>query len=209
MVFSLSAPTFAQNDDAPADPDLPDLTEAFNGRGRLAGVDIPYPADWFTLGGVPVNRLVSMNVISSVRVGLLSRPEAGEEAIIIGFAGGRNNRWPGLEEGASATEVLMAFAEAFGQEPPTDEMQAATQLLTIDGREVAILLLSDFEVDEEELPEDADPDREGDFAVMSIVLDDERFLVGVVITSVLTYEDAEPILLAIIDGIEYEGDEES
>ncbi len=205
-----------------ADPaDVPDLTETFEGRGRLNDLSFDYPDGWFTLEGIPVNRLISFNIVSSVEIGLRSQIEAGEEALVFAVAGGRVDRWPTIEPAFTPEEILNAFFERlgdggdqFGGDPGREdgeEFEPVIEEITVAGTFDAVLVRfeeieSDAEDDadaatdaSEDAEDDEEPEFNGEFIAYSIRLDDNHFMVMLVLTSELTYDEAQPTIDAILD----------
>ena len=210
-------PVNAQEADPAA---VPDLTETFEGRGRLDEISFDYPDGWFTLEGIPVNRLISFNVVSSVQIGVRNQIEPGEEALVFALAGGRVDRWPTIDADFTPEEILNAFFERLGdggdqfggdQGDDSEGMEAVVEEITIADQFDAVIVRfveAEASIDEEaseddtETVTDADAEEEdfnGEFIAYSIRLDDNRFMILLVLTSEFTYEEAAPTIDAILD----------
>ncbi len=198
------AVVLAQED--PTDVEVPDLTETYDGRGRMSDITLDYPEGWYTLNGIPVTRFISFNVISSVQVGIRNQIEDGEEAIVLAVAGGRINRWNTIEAGASADEVLTAFLENLGGDdqfggPPEGEAfneadyELVVEEMTFNGYEAARLSY---------VPIDPDADSGSAFTAYAILLDDNRFVAVLTLTSEIPADEAQPTIEAILDTITLE-----
>jgi hypothetical protein len=205
LLFTLlmvPAAVLAQDDPAP-DVDVPDLTQTYDGRGRLNDFTLNYPEGWYTLDGIPVTRFISLNVISSVQVGIRNRIAEGEEAIVLAVAGGRIDRWNTLEAGATAEAVLTAFLEnlggddQFGSPPEGEDFDEADydiviEEMTFNGYEAARLSY---------VPIDPDADTDSAFTAYAILLDDNRFVAVLTLTSDIPLEEAQPTIEAILDTV--------
>jgi hypothetical protein len=221
LMFAFPGWAAAQTD---TDDDIPELTEIFDGRGRLNGVTFSYPADWFTLEGIPVNRMISFNVVSSVQIGLRNQIEPGQEAIVLAVAGGRIDRWGDIEPGDTPEEILNIFFERLGddsqfgggeqpEEGDQGEFEAVTESFDLNGYEAVLVRFVEVESEddaapsiEDEVTEDDEEEFNGEFIAYSILLDDNRFMVVLVLTSELSYEDVQPTIDAILDTLTYSAD---
>jgi hypothetical protein len=202
------AAVFAQTDDN----DPPPLTETFDGRGRLADITLDYPDDWHTLGGIPVNRLISFNILSSVRVGIRNQIEPGEEAIVLAIAGGRVDRWGDIEAGATPEDVLTAFIErlgdggdGFGGDPDerdSEDFELVVDELAFNGYDAVRMRF----VAADNAPEPAEDEIDGDFVAYAVLLDDNRFIVVLTLTSEFTFEEAQPTIEGILGTLTYSAD---
>ncbi len=198
-----------------ADPaDVPELKETFEGRGRLDNLSFDYPDGWFTLAGIPVNRLISFNVVSSVQIGVRNQVEPGEEALVFALAGGRVDRWPTIDADFTPEEILNAFFERLGDggdefsgeqgdeganmEPVVEEITIADQFDAVIVRFVEVEP-STAEAEAEETEETEEAEFNGEFIAYSIRLDDNNFMVMLVLTSEFTYEQAAPTINAVLD----------
>lgn len=215
VTVAIAIPTHAQDV-----PDFPALTETFSGSNRLNGVSFDYPEDWHTLSGIPANRLVSFNVISSVPIGIRNQIEAGEEAVVLALAGGRIDRWGNrIEAGATPEEVLTAFFEQLGDdnaiggganEDDDTEFEEVVTSFTVNGFEgVRINYVAIPADDPTEEPEadadddDAEAEFNGDFAAYGVLLDDNRFMVMLLLTSEYTFAEVEPLMDDMLDTLSY------
>lgn len=204
MLFLLLIPAAALAQDA----DTPPLEATFDGRGRLADITLNYPDDWHTLGGIPVNRLISFNILSSVQIGIRNQIEPGEEAIVLAVSGGRIDRWDDLEAGATPEEVLTAFIErlgdnsGFGGDPDerdSEDFELVVDELTFNGYDAVRMRF----VPTDDVPEPAEDEIDGDFVAYAVLLDDNQFVVVLTLTSELTFEEAQPTIEGILDTITY------
>jgi len=214
LVVMCAPPVYAQSATPEPTPTPPALEETYEGRGRMDDITFAYPEGWHTLDGIPVNRLVSFNVVSSVRIGLRSRIEPGEEALVMAFGAGRIDRWPTIDADATPEEILEAFFERVGDdsqfsgEEQDGEFEQVTESFTLNGNYEAVLVrfeeVETTATDEaSKAAEDAEEDFDGEFIAYSIRLDDNRFLVVLVLTSELSYDDAQPTLDAILGSLAY------
>ncbi|MEM6282183.1 MAG: hypothetical protein AAF787_08330 [Chloroflexota bacterium] len=192
---------------ATAQDDTSELTETYTGRGRLNDVTLNYPDGWHTLNGIPVNRLVSFNVISSVKLGLRNGIEPGEEAIVLAVAGGRIDRWGTLEKEATPEEVLNAFIEQVGDNDrfgggndSAEGMELVTEDVEFNGYEAVRMR---FVPGADAAPEADDGDS--DFVAYAVLLDDNQFMAVLTLTSALSFEDAQPTIEGILDSVTFEG----
>lgn len=214
MAWVLVAPVVAQD----ADPaDVPALTEIFEGSGRLDDLTFAYPAGWFTLEGIPVNRLVSFNIVSSVEIGLRSQVEAGQEAIVFAIAGGRVDRWPSIEADFTPQEILDAFFAQLGdggggfggneRDADAEDRVPVVEEITVAGAYDAVIVRFEATAGDAEgnaaVAEDDAEAFNGEFIAYSIRLDDNRFVVVLVLTSEYTYAEAQPTIDAILNTLDY------
>ncbi len=191
-------------------PTPPDLTEMYNGRGRLAGVTFSHPEGWTTVNGIPVNRLVSFNLVSSVPIGLRNRIDPGEEAIVLAVAGGRIDRWDDLEAGATPEDVLTVFIEALGDDngfsDPANadaEFEIEVEELTFNGYDAVRMRYIAVPAPDATEDPNAEPQVEGDFTAYAVLLDGNQFVVVLTLTSELTFEEAQPTIEGILDSMVY------
>lgn len=196
---------------------VPALAQSFNGGGRLANVDFAYPDGWHTLGGIPVNRMVSFNVVSSVPIGIRNQVQAGEEAVIMAIAGGRVDRWNTIADDATPEAILTAFFEQLGNDnnfnrsedaSGTGEFEQITEAFTTaNGYEAVRVRFVEVNNMNEEMTtaETATDEAEfsGDFVAYSLRLDDKRFMVVLVLLSEYQYAEAAPLLDAMLATLEY------
>jgi len=212
-LLALAATTYAQTE-------APPLDETWNGRGRLADITFDYPTDWFTVGGIPINRFISFNVVSSVRVGLRNPLPEDEEAIVLAVSGGYIDRWPEMSQEDTPEEILSAFLERLGdddtfssEQPEGVDEAAAFEVLTeertFNGYAAVQLRFVPVEGAPTPTPDpDPDPDAapfEGEFAAYALRLDDNRFVVVLALISQLPPEEARPTVDAILQSFTFDG----
>ncbi|MEL6152118.1 MAG: hypothetical protein AAFR56_20980 [Chloroflexota bacterium] len=189
-----------------AQNDTTELTETYTGRGRLNDITLNYPDGWYTLNGVPVNRMVSFNVISSVKLGIRNGIEPGEEAIVLAVAGGQIDRWNAIETAATPEDVLTAFIEQlgesdrFGGNDSAEGMEMVTEDVQFNGYEAVRMR---FVPGEDATPE-ADA-GDSDFVAYAVLLDDNQFMAVLTLTSALSFEDAQPTIKSILGSVTFEG----
>ena len=197
-----------------AQTETPPLTETWNGRGRLADVTFNYPTDWFTIGGVPVNRFISFNVISSVRVGLRNPLPTDEEAIVLAISGGYIDGWSEIEPEATPEDILIAFLERLGGEsdfsgerPAADE-QAALELRVearkFNGYDAVEMRFVPAEGAVTPTPDADNDDFNGEFVAYALRLSDNRFLVALTLTAEQPFEDARPTIESVLESITFD-----
>lgn len=191
-------------------PAPPDLTETYDGRGRLAGVTFSYPEGWTTVNGIPVNRLVSFNIVSSVPIGLRNRLDPGEEAIVLAVAGGRIDRWNDLEAGATPEDVLTVFIDSLGDDsgfsdPANEDTEFDIEIeeLTFNGYDAVRMRYIPVPAPDATEDPNAEPQVEGDFTAYAVLLDGNQFVVVLTLTSELTFEEAQPTIEGILDSMVY------
>jgi hypothetical protein len=176
--------------------DFPPLTETFTGSGRLDNLTFAYPEGWHTLGGIPVNRFISFNIVSSLPIGLNTRVEPGESAVVMAIAGGRIDRWNTIEAGASAEQVLLAFFERLGDdnrfgraEEDGRTFEQVTEAFTVNGMEAVLIRF----VETSTAPE-TESAVNAEFVAYAVKLDDNQFMVMLVLASEYSYDELVPLM---------------
>lgn len=197
--------------DAQTDNDFPPLTETFAGKGRLNGITFNYPEGWHTVNGIPVNRLISFNIVSSVPIGLRNGIDPGEEAVVMAIAGGRIDRWGKIETAASAEDVLIAFLEQVGDndnfgggQSDGREFEQVYTEFSVNGYAAVKLVFTEIESDAPmPTPQPDDEPIDGDFVAYALLLDDNQFMVMLMLTSELTFAEVEPLINDMLDTLDY------
>ena len=189
------------------------LAETWTGRGRLSNVTFNYPADWFTVGGVPVNRFISFNVVSSVRVGLRNPLPEDEEAIVMAISGGYIDGWNEIEPDATPEDVLTAFLERLGGDSnfsgdQPDDQQSNFELQVeprtfngYDAVQMQFVRAPDAPTPTPNPDVDTDDEFNGQFVAYALRLDDNRFLVALTLSSEMPFDEAQPTIEAVLNSV--------